>query len=74
MADTDREFDITSKSAVQGTATNPLASPVNYASTGALRTRLTAINSGYFTAARMNNMTKNDMDYAVRLSDDASTI
>lgn len=74
MADTDIEYNLTSKAAVQGTATSEFATPANYASTSALRTRLAAINGGYYTAAKLNNMTKNDMVYAVRLNDDAGSI
>jgi len=40
----------------------------------AMRARLTAINAGYFTASKLNSMTANDMEYAIRLSDHPSTI
>lgn len=46
----------------------------DYVSVTALRTRLAAIDGTYYTAARMNTMTYNDMVYAVRLNDSASTI
>ena len=31
-----------------------------------MRTRLAALNGAYYTAARLNNMTRNDMVYALR--------
>lgn len=74
MATQEREYRVTSKAVVQGTATAEWATPANYDSVGALRTRLTAINSGYYTSGRLDKMTKNDMVYAVRLNDDAGTI
>lgn len=49
-----------------------LATAANYQSHASLDTRLTAINAGYFTTARLNMMTKNDKVYAVRLNDDAA--
>lgn len=39
----------------------------------ALRTRLAAIDGAYYTAARLNTMTMNDMVFAVRLLDQSST-
>jgi hypothetical protein len=74
MADTDRELDWAAKNVVQGAAVAPQATPVNYADTSHLRTRLAAINGSYFTAARLNQMTKNDMMYAVRIADDPGSI
>lgn len=65
---------VVDKRQTQGAGTQPLATPANYASTSALRTRLAAINAGLYTAAYLNNMTKNDMIYAVRLNDDAAGI
>lgn len=40
----------------------------------AMRERLAAIDAGYYTAARLNNMTMNDMVYAIRRNDDSATI
>lgn len=40
----------------------------------AMRTRLAAIDAGFYTAARLNTMTVNDMEYAIRLNDNAATI
>lgn len=49
-------------------------SGVNYNDVADLRTRLAAANGAYFTAARLNGMTKNDMVYALRVIDDAAGI
>lgn len=49
-----------------------LGTPANYASISAKRTRLAAINGAYYTTSRLNQMTENDMDYALRLADDAA--
>ena len=42
----------------------------NMTSVNTMRTRLTALNGAYYTAARLNNMTKNDMTFS--LADAAS--
>lgn len=46
----------------------------DYVSVSALRTRLAAIDGTYYTAARLNTLTYNDMVYAVRLNDNPTTI
>ncbi len=46
----------------------------DYSTVTALRARLTAIDAGYYTAARLNTMTYNDMVYAVRLNDSPTTV
>lgn len=82
MANEDRTaVDFVDKRIVQGQKTNPVATPANYASVNAMRTRLNAISSGYYSTASLNNgatnldrMTKNDMQYALRLNDDAAGI
>lgn len=51
-----------------------VATPANYASVAAMKTRLAAINGTSYTAARLNSMTINDMVYALRLNDDSGTI
>lgn len=57
---------------------NPVAAGTsdasNYASVAGLRARLTAVNGAYYTAARLEGMTKNDMVYAVRVADDSAGI
>ena len=40
----------------------------------AMRTRLAAIDAGFYTAARLNSMLVNDMIYAIRLNDNPGTI
>lgn len=40
----------------------------------AMRTRLAAIDAGFYTARRLNSMTVNDMKYAIRVADHAGTI
>lgn len=47
---------------------------VNDDSIATMKTRLAAINGTYFTAARLNTMTVNDMVYALRLADNPTTI
>lgn len=53
-------------------STSNLGTPANYSSIGAMRTRLAAINGAYWTAARLNLYTKNDLVYALRLADDSA--
>lgn len=62
------------KRRTQGQTASSVGTPANYDNVPAMRTRLAAINSTYFTAARLNNMTANDMVYALRLADDAAGI
>lgn len=54
--------------------TNGTSDSSNYSSVAGLRARLTAVNAGYYTAALLNRMTKNDLVYAVRQADDAAGI
>jgi hypothetical protein len=49
-----------------------LATPANYTSINALRTRLAAANGAYYTTARLDQMSENDMIYALRTIDDAA--
>lgn len=39
-----------------------------------MRTRLAAIDAGYYTAERLNEMSVNDMVYAIRVADSGNTI
>ena len=50
------------------TGTNGIAEYANHGSISSKRTRLAALNAGYYTAARLNVMTENDMAYALRLA------
>jgi len=54
--------------------TDNLTTPANFADVSSLRARLTAINSTTYTTARLDKMTKNDMVYAVRVSDESAGI
>lgn len=68
------------------TASTSLAEQNNYDSIADMRTRLAAINAGYFSAApvlnnllpatgtRLDIMTKNDMTYALRVASDSAGI
>lgn len=76
MADLETEFTLgyVDRRRTQATTGRVGNEGANYLSVNDLRTRLAAINAAYFTAARLNQMTKNDMVYAVRLADDAAGI
>lgn len=51
-----------------------LATPLNYTSIHQKRIRLAAINAGFYTASRLDQMSENDMDYALRVADDLAGI
>ncbi len=53
---------------------DPIAERANYGSIKTLKTRLQALNGTYYTNARINTMTKNDMIYALRSLGDATGI
>jgi hypothetical protein len=73
--DPDASFGIPDKRKNSRTSsTSTLGTPANYSSIGALKARLTAINAGYWTAARLNLYTENDLIYALRLADDAASV
>lgn len=46
----------------------------NYDNVTDMRTRLAVINGTYFTSARLDIMTKNDMVYALRQASDSAGI
>ena len=50
------------------TGSHQLAEAANMTSISAIRTRLKALNAGYYTDARLATMTKNDLVYALRQS------
>lgn len=60
----------------QGNATGPMSGTTisNLKDITTMRARLTAINAGYYTAARLDQMTVNDMVYAIRLNDEAAGV
>lgn len=51
-----------------------LATPLNYTSHDAMRTRLAAISGTYYTTARLDQLSTNDMVYALRMHDDATSV
>lgn len=68
MADLDlgNVFGVQDKRRGRGaTGTEANAEVNNMTSISAMRTRLAALNGSYYTAARLNNMTENDMLYAL---------
>ncbi len=72
--DTDMDFGFVDIRAGRATAAVPLAEKNNYSTVTDLRTRLAAINGAYFTSARLDLMTKNDMIYALRQASDSAGI
>lgn len=57
------------------TASTPLVEIANMEDIDALKTRLAALDGTSYTTARMNNMTRNDLLYALRVaSSDAAGI
>jgi hypothetical protein len=85
--DLDATYGFMDKRMARGwTATTSLAEQANYDSVADLRTRLTALNAGYFggtpslnsllpaTGTRLDIMTKNDLVYALRLASDSAGI
>lgn len=51
-----------------------LNTPLNYTSVQALRNALNGANAAYYTFARLDTMTVNDMVFALRHMQDATTI
>jgi hypothetical protein len=51
-----------------------LTTPANYVSIAGLRGALNAANAGYYTVARLDTMTVNDMVFALRSIQDKTTI
>lgn len=76
MADSELEHitGFVDKRRTPGNLGTPLANAANYDSVNAMRTRLAAVNGAYYTSARLNSMTKNDMVYALRLADDVAGV
>jgi hypothetical protein len=72
VANADIEFRYTDRRRIQGTGTKPGTLNAMANDVAGLRTRLTAINSTSYSTARLDLMTKNDMEYAVRLADNAA--
>jgi hypothetical protein len=70
--DTSSQFGFTDKRRGRGlTSAETMTEKANMGDIPSMRTRLIAINSTYYTAARLDVMTENDMIYALR---DAASI
>lgn len=52
-----------------GTAIDAGFTSPNFVTIAAMKARLTAINGAYYTAARLNGLSYNDMMYAIRVYD-----
>lgn len=76
MADTEQEniLGVTDRRRTQAQTDLPgnLTTDARYMSVNDLRTRLAAIDAAYYTSTKLNEMTKNDMVFAVRSADDAA--
>ena len=55
-------------------AAGNFSADTDFNSIATMRARLTAINAGNYTAAKLDAMTKNDMAYAIRLNDELASI
>ena len=73
FTDMDELNSVPDKRRGRGSNASVLATPANYVSVATLEARLLAIGGAY-TQARINQMTLNDMIYAVRVNDDAAGI
>lgn len=62
------------KRRVAGDTTLRAATPLNYVDVGKMRTRLAAISGTTYTTAVLNQMTTNDMVFAIRTNDDAASL
>jgi hypothetical protein len=71
FVDQNENIGVLDKRKGRGSAGTVLATPANYSGVSALETRLLAIG---YTQARINQMGRNDMIFAVRTSDDAAGI
>jgi hypothetical protein len=72
--DIDNPIGFVDKRRVSNTSNALVGTPANYFSAGAMRTRLAAANGAYFTAARLDQMSENDLVYALRTIDDAGSL
>ncbi len=71
-ADLDQTYGFTDIRLARGIAEPGLSSETNYTTETNMDTRLAAISAGYYTAARLAQMTRNDKVYAIRLNDDSA--
>lgn len=67
---------VNSKRAVAGSlgGASNFTTPANYVSVDGLRTALSTANGTYYTTTRLDSMTVNDMVFALRNMQDATTI
>lgn len=68
------KVNITAANRAVAANTSNFATPANYGSVAAMRTRLAAANGTYYTSARLDSLTVNDMVWALRSIDDPATI
>lgn len=57
-----------------GTAAGTAAWDTDHTSIDTMRTRLAAIDGTFYTSARLDTLSMNDMEYAIRVNDLATTI
>lgn len=57
-----------------GGSSSGISTPSNYQSVNSLRTRLAAISGTTYTSAVLDQMTVNDMVFALRMNDDKQSI
>lgn len=74
MADTNKDWKVTDARVTQTSVASPDNVTGDYGSVSVMRARLTTLNAGLYTTAKLNNMTANDMRYAIRLADDPTGI
>lgn len=70
--DNDPNIGLPDKRYTKGQSGTNFSNLANLATVAQLRARLTAINAAHYTPARLNAMTKTDMQYAVRRADEAA--
>lgn len=76
MADTEKEnvLGFVDKRRTQASTQTETVEDGFYLTVGHLRTRLSAINGAYYTSDKLNEMTKNDMVFALRTASDSAGI
>lgn len=66
------QLGFTDKRRVAGQQGVNVATPANFIGIANMRARLIAINAAYYTTARLDAMTENDMVFAIRSADEAA--
>lgn len=72
--ETEFELGFTDKRRVPGSTTALVGAPLTYTSIATLDAALTTANAGYYTAARLASLSKNDKIYGLRLANDAAGV